>query len=261
MNLLDTLERRLGHLAIPRLIHLIVILNALVFLAAQANPAVIATINLNREAILQGHEYWRLFTYIFIPGTNQFVFLLLALMSMWMIGNGLEQAWGSFKVNLFYLIGMIGTTVAALLFGADYSNFMLNASLFFAFAWFYGDMQVFIMMIIPVRVRWAAWAMAGIMMFNFMQANNSYRAAMLMGLANYFLFFGPILFSQKRHQRQVALRREAFEAASLPEETPLYCCHVCQRTELKHPTLSFRVGRDGNDYCEEHLPKSADAPR
>ena len=44
---------------------------------------------------------------------------------------------GAFKVNIFYLLGMIGTTIAAFFFGGNFSSAMLNASLFYAFARFY----------------------------------------------------------------------------------------------------------------------------
>jgi len=36
----------------------------------------------------------------------------------------------------------------------------------------------------------------------------------------------------------------------------MHCCVVCKRTDLTHPALDFRVGLDGHDYCEEHLPNS-----
>ena len=259
MNFLNTLERRFGHLAIPRLVHLVAILNAVVFLAGQINPAFISKLALDRTAVLQG-EYWRLFTYIFIPQTTSFLLFLLGFLMMWTIGTGLEQVWGKFRLNLFYLTGMIGTTIAAFLFDARYSNFMLNLSLFFAFAWFYGDMHVAIFGIIPVKVRWAAWFTAALLGIQFFASPMSYRAALLMGLLNYLLFFLPLMLSKRVHDFQVARRRETFQAASTPEQTPLYCCHVCKRTDLEHPSLTFRVGRDGNDYCEEHLPKANDAP-
>ena len=55
---------------------------------------------------------------------------------------------------------MIGTTIAAFFFGSNFSNTMLNASLFFAFANFYPDEVIYIFFILPVKVKWLAWVSA-----------------------------------------------------------------------------------------------------
>ena len=128
MNLIAYLERRLGRFAIPGLVRMIVALNALVFICAKLNPALIDYLDLNPAAVLHG-EVWRLATYILIPGTDSYFWILFALAFLWMIGDGLESAWGAFRLNLFYLVGMAGTTVAAFFFGAGDSNTMLNLSL------------------------------------------------------------------------------------------------------------------------------------
>ena len=48
---------------------------------------------------------------------------------------GLEQAWGSFKLNLYYLVGMAGTAAAAFLLGSEEATgVFLNLSLTLAFA-------------------------------------------------------------------------------------------------------------------------------
>ena len=77
-----------------------------------------------------------LITYIFIPrgiggaGSLQPLWVLFALWFLWFIGEKLEAAWGAFPFTLYFLVGMIGTTVAAFLFGAQFSNSMLAASIF-----------------------------------------------------------------------------------------------------------------------------------
>jgi len=255
MNVIDLLERRLGRFAIPGLVRIIVGLNALVFVLGKLNPAFLAWLDLDGAAI-QRHEYWRLFTYILIPQTESFLFILFALSFLWMIGEGLEQAWGAFRLNLFYLIGMIGTTLAALAFGTSFSNVVLNLSLYFAFAWFFPDVQVYLFMILPIRIRWMAWILAGLMLLNFIDGSASFRMALLASLANYLIFFGPKIVAQARQRQRVASRRRQFVEQSIPEDEPLHRCVVCRRSETGNPDLEFRVGRDGNDYCLEHLPKA-----
>src|SRR5438093_4080826 len=115
MKWFAALEARFGHLAIPGLIRGIALLNALVFILYRTNPQMLQLINLDRQRVLSG-EVWRLVTYIFIPQFGGFLpdtlAVLFYIMFLWVVGDGLEQAWGAFRLNLFYLIGMIGTTVA-----------------------------------------------------------------------------------------------------------------------------------------------------
>lgn len=260
MNVIDSLERRFGRYAIPGLVRMIVILNALVFVLGKLNPAFLGLLYLDKTAILQG-QVWRLVTYIFIPNTDSFLWILLALGFLWMIGEGLEQAWGAFRLNLYYLIGMIGTTVAAFVFGADFSNTMLNTSLYFAFAWFYPDVQIYLLMILPVKVRWMAWVLGGLLLLQLATGDSSVRMAIIASMANYLIFFGPEIYRNARRHREVSSRRQTFVTASIPEDEPLHRCAICSRTERSNPELDFRVARDGNDYCLEHLPKPANGAR
>ena len=253
MNVIDSLERRFGRFAIPGLVRMIVALNALVFICDKLNPALFFYLNLDTQAVRHG-EYWRLITYILIPGTDSYFWILFALAFLWMIGDGLESVWGAFRLNLFYGIGMLGTTVAALFFGAESSNAMLNVSLYFAFAWFFPEMEVYMMGILPVRIKWLAWMMAGWLLVEFIGGSISFKMALIASLANFLIFFGPEIVARARARHQVAGRRKDYAKASVAEGEPLHCCVVCQRTDLSHPELEFRVARDGNDYCMEHIP-------
>lgn len=255
MNLIDFLERRFGRFAIPGLVRIIVALNVVVFVLGHLNPEFLAAIDLNKAAIEQG-ELWRLVTYIFIPRTMSYIWFFFAVSILWMVGEGLERVWGAFRLNLYVLVGMIGTTAAAFFFGQNFSNAMLNSSLWFAFAWFFGDMQITLWFIIPVKIRWAAWASAAFLIFAFINGSASLRMAFLASMANYLLFFGPEIVKRARLTQKVAMRRFEFKAAQAPVDEPLHRCVVCRRSEQSNPELEFRVGRDGNDYCMEHLPKA-----
>ncbi len=184
------------------------------------------------------------------------LWLLLALWFLLFIGDRLEQAWGAFRLNLYFLIGMIGTTVAAFLFGAQFSNAMLASSLFFAFANFYPDEVIYILFILPAKVKWLAWVSAALLLFGFVAGPNSYRMALVAAFANYLIFFGPELVRAARNRQQIAGRRQRFEEKSRPEEEALHRCATCGATELTNPNLEFRVSRDGEEYCLAHLPSA-----
>jgi membrane associated rhomboid family serine protease len=255
MSFLDKLERRLGFLAVPGLIRIIAVFSALVFILVRLNPEFVKMLVLDPARIRHG-EVWRLVTYIFIPQTFSFLWIIFALWFLWFIGDGLERAWGPFKLTLYVLVGMIGTTVAAFFFGSDFSNSMLIASLFFAFARFYPNEIIYAFFILPVKIKWLAWVSAALLLFGFFANSNSYRMALIAALSNYLIFFGPQIVYEARHRQEVSTRRKRFEIQSRSETEPLHKCAVCGATELSDPALDFRVARDGEEYCIAHLPKA-----
>ncbi|MEO8439285.1 MAG: rhomboid family intramembrane serine protease [Spartobacteria bacterium] len=263
MSFLDSLERRFGWLAIPGLIRIVVALTALVYLLTFINPGFLSLLALEPAQIAKG-EVWRLITYIFIPRSMgapgslmQPLWLLIALWFLLFIGDRLEQAWGAFRLTLYFLVGMIGTTIAAFLFGAQFSNTMLASSLFFAFATFYPDEVIYLFFVLPVKVKWLAWVSAGMLLVGFASSPNSYRMALLVAFTNYLVFFGPDLFRSVRNRQEVTSRRQRFEESARPEEEALHRCATCNATELTHPNLEFRVSRDGEEYCLAHLPSAS----
>jgi membrane associated rhomboid family serine protease len=258
MTWLDKLERRLGFLAIPGLIRIIIGFTVLVYLLVYLNRGFESFLTLEPARIMEG-EIWRLVTYIFVPQTFSPLWLLLALWFLWFIGEGLERAWGPFRLTLYFVVGMTGTTIAAFFFGSNFSNGMLITSLFFAFARFYPDEVIYILFILPVKIKWLAWAFAAFLLLGFAVNSNSYRAALIAAFANYFIFFGPEIVREARHRTEVSTRRRRFEAHSRSADDALHRCAVCGATELTHPNLDFRVARDGEEYCMAHLPK-AQAP-
>src|SRR6202162_5985837 len=213
MAWLDKLERRFGFLGIPGLIRIIVGFNALVFVLVRLNPDFVSVLNLDPARIRHG-EVWRLVTYIFIPQTFSFLWIVFVLWFLWFIGDGLEPAGGSFRLTLYFLVGMIGTTAAAFFFGENFSNSMLIASLFYAFARFYPDVVIYLFFILPVKIKWLAWFSAGVLLVGFVLGPNAYRVSLIAAFSNYFIFFGPQIIHDARHRHEITARRRRFEVES-----------------------------------------------
>lgn len=258
MAWLDKLERRLGFLGIPGLPRILVGFAALVFLLSLALPGFTSMLVLDPEKIRHG-ELWRLVTYIFIPQTTSPIWVIFALWFLWWVGEGTERAMGAFQFTLYFVIGMIGTTIAAFFFGSNFSNGMLISSLFFAFARFYPEEMIYVLFILPVRIKWLAWIYGALLILGFFTGSNAYRAALVAAFANYIIFFGPELIRAARQRRDVSERRRRFEVQSKPESESLHKCAVCGRTELSDPDLEFRVASDGEEYCMAHLPSAQTA--
>jgi membrane associated rhomboid family serine protease len=253
MKWLDVLDRKLEPFAIPGIIRYVVILNALTFVLILVSPGYQALLTLSPELILQG-QVWRLFTWIFIPPTMSPIFVVFALMLMWIYGENLESQWGVVRLNLFYLTGMIGCTVAAFFAGESLAyNALLNSSIFFAFATLNPNFQLLLFFVLPVKIKWLAWVALGLLVLQALGGTWAMRLALVVTFTNYLVFFGPEFFNRTAEARKTAVRRKKFEAATQSEET-LHKCHVCQRTEVSNPELDFRVAADGAEYCTQHLP-------
>jgi membrane associated rhomboid family serine protease len=260
MTWLDKLERRFGFLGIPGLIRIVVAFTALVYLLNFLNPDFVSILDLDLARVRQG-EVWRLVTYIFIPRVSHPLWVLLALWFLWFIGEGLERAWGAFRLTLYFLLGMIGTTVAALRFQTPFSNSMLVASLFYAFAWFYPEEVIYVFFILPVKIKWIAWFSAALLLVGFVVKSNSYRMALVGSFINYLIFFGPKIVHKARHRHEVSTRRRRFESDSRGDAEPLHKCATCGATELTDPNMEFRVARNGEEYCMTHLPRAESTAR
>ena len=66
------------------------------------------------KAVLHG-QVWRLITFIFIPPNSNILFILFSLYFYWLIGSALENQWGEFRYNIYYLCGMICTVIAGMI--------------------------------------------------------------------------------------------------------------------------------------------------
>ncbi|MEG0616489.1 MAG: hypothetical protein RR508_02865 [Oscillospiraceae bacterium] len=190
MKWLNKMERKFGRFAIPNLMMIIIIGQGMVFLADMLNPAIGLNylFSLSRSAILHG-EIWRLFTFIFIPPTNNLLGLVFTLYLYYLIGNTLENEWGDFKFNVYYLCGIFGAILAAMVTGSGV-NFYLNLSLFLAFAIMYPDHELLLFFVIPVKMKYLAY-MAGVYYILMVIVGSfAVKAAIVFSLANFLLFFG-----------------------------------------------------------------------
>ena len=82
---------------------------AMVYLANLLNPDILllSRFSLNWAAVMHG-EVWRLLTFVFIPQSTSPLGLVLTLYFYYLIGNTLENTWGDFQFNVYYLCGMLG---------------------------------------------------------------------------------------------------------------------------------------------------------
>ena len=259
MNFLDRLERKFGRYAIRQLIVYIVGINALVYMLRYGMPQsdAIGKLWLDPHLILQG-ELWRLVTWIFIPPSASLVWIFFILYFYYMVGIGLEHEWGSFRFNVYYLTGMAATVLAAFIVGEGSTAVYLNLSLFLAFASVYPDFEILLFFILPVKVKYLAWVNWAFIAFTVLTAPLAGKAAAIVSVANYFLFFGRDIIRDARRRGATYQRRGSFNTsfnAPLKKGT-IHRCTVCGITEDDDPVTEFRYCStcDGHyEYCMKHL--------
>lgn len=233
----------------------------------------------NRDLILQG-QIWRLFTYVFTYDAGNLLLTAVSLLCYYSIGRAIENLWGTFRFNLFYLTGVILMDAFCMIFGGFATVTHLNLSLFLAYATLYPNAHFLLFFIIPVK----AWIFAFVdFILIFADVALSVYGTFprnlfpVVALANYFLFFGkdvlnifPVswqvnfsrLFKKKpRQQKKTGTipfpNAGSYEASVASVKAPYtHRCTICGRTDVSNPDLEFRYCSRCNGYfcyCEEHI--------
>lgn len=260
MNWLDRLERRFGKFAIRGLMSYIVGLTGIVYALSYFDRSgfLIGKLMLIPEFVMRG-EVWRLVTYIFIPPNTAIIWILFTLYFYYMVGSALEHEWGSFRFNVYYFVGMLGTTIAAFITGYGATSLYLNLSLFLAFARIYPDFELLLFLVIPVKIKYLAlldWIYYAItVLFGDMGS----RVVATVSIINYFLFFGRDIITASKTSRQAYQNRRRFKA-ELPRDFTIHRCTICGKTEKDDPDMDFRYCPecDGDyEYCMDHVRNHA----
>ena len=288
---INKLERKFGKYAIPDLIKYVIVLYCAGAAIGMLNPGIYYSyLCLDMRAVFHG-QVWRLFTFLIEPyGFSRGLGMLLSILFFaiqvhlfFLFGRSLEQAWGTFRFNLYFFFGYILNILAALILYLSpmhlevyYSGFQyIYWSMFFAFAVIKGDMQFLLYFVIPVKVKWLA-ILDGIYMIYQVASNlargiqalvfgypSEYAAlyissavAIVVALANFLVFF----FSTRNYKRispkDIHRRRDFRKKTQQNTGMPRHRCAVCGRTEFDNENLDFRFCSkcEGNfEYCSDHL--------
>ena len=268
---------------IPNLMLYITIGTAIVYLISMftQNFLLYDILRFDRSLILKG-QVWRLISYPLTYGSINPVFMLITLVCYYSLGRAMENAWGTFKFNLFYFTGILMMDIYSMIFNCQADAYYLNLSLFLSYATMYPNAQFLLLFIIPVK----AWIFALIdlllILYGLIADPFPYNLFPVIALANYFLFFGkdvanviPIswqanfrrLFRKKPKTSQPRPKvvpfpsAGSYEASVATPKTPYtHRCTVCGRTDVSNPDLEFRYCsrcKGYHCYCEDHISNHA----
>ncbi len=168
-------------------------------------------LHLNWHLVMRG-QVWRLLTFVLLPPSSSLVWILFSLYFYWLIGNALENHWGTARFNMFYFVGILGNILAAAITGSG-TNTYLNLSLFLAFAAVYPNFELMLFFFLPVKVKYLALLDVVLYGLNLIVGPWSVRAAIVFSLLNVILFFGGDLISTIRRESSYWKTRANFRRA------------------------------------------------
>lgn len=270
------MERKFGRYAIRNLINYFMILYVAATVLNVFNPYFYPYyLSLDFGEIAHG-QIWRLFSFILAPsslkGFVNILFFVITVNLYYLFGHSLENAWGSFRFDLYFIGGIILTVLAELILylftgqAAFYGGMSyVYQSMFFAFCTLFPDEQFLLYFVFPIKAKYLA-ALDGVLLLvqciqYFAGGDFASSIAILVAMGNFLLFFWlykgmgrGVFFSREQNKR-----RRAFHAQTRmrPQSgITKHKCAICGRTEISNPELSFRFCSKcaGNyEYCEDHL--------
>lgn len=252
MNWIDKLDRKLRRYGVPNVTLYLIIGQVLFFLFHMSGRFILERVVLIPELVMAG-EWWRLVTFLFIPPLTNLIFAFFAWYLFYLMGNALEGHWGAFRYNLFLLIGYAVTVAVTFLFPySAATNIFIGGSVFLAFAWLYPDFQLYILFVIPVKIKWLAlltWILYG---YELITGSWHTRVLVLASISNFLLFFGnDILWRVKSGNRKMVSQAKEFSGT----KEAFHTCAMCGKTDLSHPRMEFRYCSEcgGLGYCMDHI--------
>ena len=269
MEFFRKLERKYQRYAVPNLMYYITILYAVGLVIWLVNPILyFEYLSLDVGEILQG-QVWRIVTFLLFPpafGNWQFSTVFLGVLALFVynnLGQTLENVWGSFRFNVFFLMGVVAQVLAAFVgYFIFKENWMLttgflNSSVFLAFAICFPDAQFLLFFVLPIKARWLAVAEGAVYLFDFINGGMNTKVELAVSLLNILVFFA-MTRNYKRYAPKEIKRKQEFkrEMKIIAPGQARHRCAVCGRTELDGENLEFRYCSkcEGNyEYCQDHL--------
>lgn len=286
MNQHNGLRRKLEKYAIPNLTLYLIICYGIGYLMQYLVPAGYQYLMLDPFLVLKG-QVWRLVTWILIPpDSSNIFFVLITLYLYYSLGGLLERIWGTYKYNVYLFSGLLFTILGAfvlcgysVLIGAQptmytglyllnngsavyfgqFSTYYINMSIFLACAASIPDVQVLLMFIFPIKVKWLGIVYGIILLVNCIQGGIATWIVVIFSLLNFLVFFlrskGKMHLSVGQIKRQQEFHQK-MRSAGQTKGITRHKCAICGRTELDGDDLEFRFCSkcNGNyEYCQYHL--------
>ena len=263
MKFIDKLERKFGRFGVPNLTVYIIGCYVLGYFLAMFAPGVLNMLSLDMSMVMKG-QIWRLVTWVIYPpssvgGTGNLVMFLLAIFFFY-------YPIGAVLLHVFTGGYVVMNGIAYSLGGNIFTTYYISLSIFLAYAVTYPDLQLLLMFVIPIRMKWMAFVYG---LFIAWDIVSYLRVGLWVGvvpivasLLNFVIFYFSTRDMNRYNPKEIH-RRQQFKKAVAPSRTgsgpdgiAKHKCAICGRTEKDDPNLEFRFCSkcNGNyEYCQDHL--------
>ncbi|MBO4751001.1 MAG: hypothetical protein J5546_11870 [Lachnospiraceae bacterium] len=141
-------------------------------------------------------------------------------------------------------------------YSLSFSTYYINMSIFLAFAIVYPEMQVLLMFVIPIKVKWLGILDLVLLGYSFIVGGVFGKFAIGAALINVAIFFFMVRNLSHLRPSQIKRRAEFQHKVQKAQSITKHKCAICGQTEYDDPNLEFRFCSkcNGNyEYCEKHL--------
>ena len=274
---IDRLERKIGKYAIPDLMKYLSIMYIIgLILCMTGIYDVVLSLDFNK--IFHG-QIWRLITFVVYPpqlitgSALSLIFAIISISLYFMIGRSLENAWGTFRFNLYYFTGvaacMLSGLISYLVFGA--TGYIMTTdyvfqTMFLAFAVTFPDVELLLYFIIPIKMKWLGWLEGAVMIFEFIShiryaiMGSKYdivgAITMLLCMLNFIVLVVSMRKGTHVSRAQKKKSNEYKKKVNASLRNKRHVSAFCGITDKDNPDMEFRYCSrcDGNkEYCMEHL--------
>lgn len=286
------LRWKLEKYAIPNLTLYLIICYGIGYLLQFLAPSVFSYLLLDPFLVLKG-QIWRLVTWVLIPPESSNIFFVLIMCYLYYsLGNLLERIWGTYKYNVYIFSGILFTIAGAfvlclycvirgaqpcayygyaipgayqlangsIIYFGQFSTYYINMSIFLACAASMPDVQVLLMFLFPIKVKWLGILYGVMLVINCIQGGFATWIVIGFSLLNFIIFFirsrGKLKISPQQVKRQHEFRQKMRSAEYERRSVTKHKCAICGRTEEDGDDLEFRFCSkcNGNyEYCQYHL--------
>lgn len=298
MKFINKLERKFGRFAISNLILYVLIAYGIGYVIRLSNINLYNMLELDPALVMKG-QVWRLFTWICTVPQEMSIFLIFMFLFYYWIGTTLEKHWGTFKYNLYMFSGYLFMTFGAMLIyivtglisggemaiSLNMSTYYINLASFLAFATLFPDMQVYFMMILPIKIKWLAivdviylsytcidqllllgkvdsiiltYAARGVLLTRVEVYSMilSVVISIILSILNFLVFFFATRNFKRISPKEMHRRRVYKKQTMKYNDGTKHKCAICGRTEEDDENITFRFCSkcNGNyEYCQDHL--------
>ena len=283
-------EKKFGKYAIKNISLYMIICYVFGYIIELVEPEFLMMLTLDPYKIIMEFQVWRLFTWVIIPPNALSFWVVISLYFYWSIGNNLEHTWGTYKYNKYLLTGFLCTVLGSFIYllvgtlqfypasamvgyslqetmeyvgyfaSMSFSTYYVNMSILLLFAFTFPEIQILLLFVLPIKVKWIGIAYAVVLGYSAVSAaiggNYPTVIVIVMSLLNFLIFFIQHKRKSKITPKQVKRRVVYKTKARMANMSSRHKCAICGRTEADGEHLEFRYCSkcNGNyEYCQDHL--------